>query len=503
MNVIIAIIFILPVAVWANHIQVGTVTFTDQNTTSDYIHLKFNISWDNSWRTSSAPNNWDAAWVFVKWKLHSDTEWKHCTLSTTDLDHTAPSGSTIDATAVGVFIYRNADGTGSVNWSDVKLRWNYGTDGVADDATVDVKVFAIEMVYIPQGPFILYSGESGDLKCNFNSGNTIDSEDETEVELGTITWAMEDYWGGAQTNNGSTGGSADLCGGYPKGYGAIYCMKYEISQGQYADFLNMLTSTQDGNRSIQGEDNYTYFRGTISGSAGSHTASGPNRACNFLQWADGLAYADWAGLRPMTELEYEKICRGPETADTDYAWGSTTISGLETGTGTRYQENSGYDAASSSIDDNCHYDNSGSYNSGGGPYGPVRCGSFATGSTNRQQSGASYYGVMEMSGNLWERCITVAKYCWNSSTWNNETGAGSFDGLHGNGSLSTTGFADVSNWPSPTVTSGQTAFGSSFRGAGWGNPTTDSRLRVSHRDRAANANAIRYGSYGFRAVRTP
>jgi hypothetical protein len=27
-------------------------------------------------------------------------------------------------------------------------------------------------------------------------------------------------------------------GGFPKGYAAVYIMKYEVSQGQYADFLN-------------------------------------------------------------------------------------------------------------------------------------------------------------------------------------------------------------------------------------------------------------------------
>jgi len=30
-----------------------------------------------------------------------------------------------------------------------------------------------------------------------------------------------------------------------------------------------------------------------------------------LSWADGAAYAAWAGLRPMTELEIEKLVRGP------------------------------------------------------------------------------------------------------------------------------------------------------------------------------------------------
>jgi hypothetical protein len=32
--------------------------------------------------------------------------------------------------------------------------------------------------------------------------------------------------------------------------------------------------------------------------------------CLGLSWADGAAFAAWAGLRPMTELECEKVVRG-------------------------------------------------------------------------------------------------------------------------------------------------------------------------------------------------
>ncbi len=48
-------------------------------------------------------------------------------------------------------------------------------------------------------------------------------------------------------------------------------------------------------------------------------------ACDYLSWMDLCAYADWAGLRPMTELELEKACRGGGVSATagDYPWGST------------------------------------------------------------------------------------------------------------------------------------------------------------------------------------
>lgn len=35
----------------------------------------------------------------------------------------------------------------------------------------------------------------------------------------------------------------------------------------------------------------------------------------------GLAFADWAGLRPMPELEYAKAARGPQAPiGTEYPW---------------------------------------------------------------------------------------------------------------------------------------------------------------------------------------
>ena len=47
----------------------------------------------------------------------------------------------------------------------------------------------------------------------------------------------------------------------------------------------------------------------------------------MLSWPDLCAYADWAALRPMTELEYEKACRGPNNPVLgEYAWGNTSIS---------------------------------------------------------------------------------------------------------------------------------------------------------------------------------
>ncbi|MFN9581641.1 MAG: hypothetical protein ACK566_03095, partial [Bacteroidota bacterium] len=59
----------------ANNIAVSSVSLTGQNTTAgtnnaaNFSLVQFNLSWENSWRVSTGPSNWDAAWVFVKFRV--------------------------------------------------------------------------------------------------------------------------------------------------------------------------------------------------------------------------------------------------------------------------------------------------------------------------------------------------------------------------------------------------------------------------------------------------
>jgi len=266
-------------------------------------------------------------------------------------------------------------------------------------------------------------------------------------------------------NNATT---QSLPAAFPKGYNAFYCMKYEISQQGYVDFLNTLTQTQANTRKYTGGTN----RYAITGSTvGSYATTNPYLACNHLSWADVAAYLDWSGLRPMTELELEKACRGTVTAvANEYAWGSTSIT-QNTGI-----TNSGLTNETSTNSGNCTYGNHASVQ------GPMRVGAFATSSSTSLTAGATYYGIMEMSGNLWERSVTVG----------NPTGR-TFTGVHGNGALDATGNADATTWP---VTN---ASGAGFRGGDWNNNAT--YLRVSDRYYAALASVTRDNRFGGRGVR--
>lgn len=354
----------------------------------------------------------------------------------------------------------------------MQLQWNFGENGLLPYDEFEIRVFAIEMVYVAEGGFYLGSGgtEAGSFTAgSYTSGATTPFQVTSESAI-TIANTSGNLWGTSTSGNGSIGGTGTVTAAFPKGYAAFYCMKYEITQEQYARFLNKLTTTQDATRYPNQNGNY---RHAISGSAGARTSSNPNVACNYLDWADVAAYLDWAALRPMTELEYEKACRGTLTAvANEYAWGSTSI------TVARGISNSGLtNETASNGDANCVYNNE------SGVQGPMRAGCLGQGVNTREGVGAGYYGIMELSGNLWERTITIGS---------NDGRA--FTGANGDGVLDATGNANTTNWPSNT-----TASGAGFRGGNW--RESANLTRVSDRYHANTIYHLPLAWYGGRGVR--
>ena len=133
------------------------------------------------------------------------------------------------------------------------------------------------------------------------------------------------------------------------------------------------------------------------------TDDGQTLACNYMSVEDMMAYCSWSGLRPMSELEYEKVCRRPYPqlpAEGEYAWNTNngvnalgSLNDLAYAGEEREQSNSAAKNVNSGISNKVN--------------GPVRCGLFANTSSNQVQAGATYWGVMEMSGNLKELCANV------------------------------------------------------------------------------------------------
>ena len=477
-------------SLFSNNIQVKEVSIVSQNTQQDYYMIELDLSWDNSWRTSTLESNWDAAWVFVKATIQNQQEWQHATLNYVDGSndgHVTAPGSIVETAintygssgGIGVFVYRDSDGIGNVNFENMQLRWNYGDDGFDDDDVVEISVSAIEMVYVPQGWFYVGDGQGdfGQFELN-TSGQPFRINNEGPLTLG----------GGSPLSLGNSNAinmlndddfddltSRTLPGDFPKGYAPFYCMKYEVSQGQYASFLQHLSTEQ---RSPRSGPHYVNAENVFPILDGNHwaTTETPWRPVNFIDWPDMAAYLDWSGLRPMSELEFEKACRGPlNPVNNEFAWGNDSwfIQGLFS-----YQnEGTNYENISSGIGINAGNANSTSIYSGAAF--PVRCGIFAASAENktRQETGATYWGIMEMTGNCYELVISLGS----SQTRD-------FSGRHGDGNLPSSGSASftlLSDW----VFEGGTGIG--FRSS-----------EVSTRYGANYNNAERERWHGIRGVRS-
>jgi hypothetical protein len=281
-------------------------------------------------------------------------------------------------------------------------------------------------------------------------------------------------------------------------------MKYEITQDQYVAFLNVVDSTQAARCAIDGSNINNTVRNGFSRSTtqhplkpGEYTTTNPFVPAN-TSVLDLTSYLDWAALRPMTELEYEKACRGPVTpVSNEFAWGTPDIQGYNATDGTTTHNHyrlSNTGTANEYIDTN--------YNIGSGnaiwaytdlalPYYITRAGAFAGSPSNagRITAGATYYGIMEMTGNMAEQLITVGY-----------PEGRAFTDRSGDGRLGADGLTDEA-WPNNSVNYQGWGFKGGFYQT---NAPTD--LMVSDRHYAAD-NIRFYGSLlhagaGGRGVRT-
>ena len=478
-----AIAFMFVFKTNANNVQITGTSVSGQNIT-------FNISWDNSWNANVAPANWDAVWVFVKYQDCNTRLWAHAGLSALAADHSTVSPLQVDPVpdGKGVFIRRSALGGGNISSTSVTIKMTIPA------GTYNYKVYGIEMVSVPQGAF--------------------------KVGDATVTGALSelDVISDGALSSSNLGGSpaaANAPVGYPAGFNAIYCMKYEISQEQYVDFLNALTYNQQkahtntdpisapGTYAMSAT--YTGRNGVKISVSGNNSAipavyvcdatngnensidDAQNVAMNYMNWSDLSAYLDWAALRPMTELEYEKICRGanqPRIAG-EYPWGTTDISYISpSGVLNSLKPNEKYNTALNGLCNIHYYSAYVTYSFDE----PVKVGFSASGNSGRASAASSFYGAMEMAGNVHDMVVNLSS-------------AGVvFTGALGDGDLLPDGSSNVTNWPSSTST------GVGFKGGAYdsspGGYSNHGYLyaRVSDRSFIYNGATTR-GSGGGRGVR--
>ena len=427
--------------------------------------------------------------------------WQHAKLTAVSIPKSTKAARALPEDGMGVFIYRATPGQGAMDMKGIRLRF-----AVGESASIQVWSYALEMIYIPQGAFDL--GDPGDPQ---RKGAPTDAFHRATRPKGQRSWAfrvksekkinvVEPGAGkaGLTWNEKQYGSWGDIPRAFPKGYRAFYCMRTQLTQGHYAEFINSLSGaakTAHFPYGGQGDCRYTVYKTDN----GRRFATRPDRACNWVSWGDFIAYTWWAGLRPLTELEWEKACRGKDPAvNGEYAWGTTKLVNTNVILGN--------EASGPIANGNCHINSATNPLEGGdGGYGPVPSDAFlidggtaipieytASGTRKREDqrevTGASYYRVMAMSGNLWDFVISAGV----------KEGR-CFSGVNGNGQLTDTGEPDWGKRPPWPSIDGR---GSGFRGGSW--YTSEDRGQVADRTSASGLPGYVFRSHdtGIRAGRT-
>ena len=466
---------------FANNLVIGTPTVSGSTVT-------FTIKWDNSWNVTTGPSNWDAVWIFVKKQTCAPgtlNEWLHADIAT--------SGNSVDGSQLqvdtvtdnkGVFIRRSAPGLGNITQATVTITLSspIGSDNIG--------VYGMEMVNVPQGEFYIGDGGSTNTFTNGNTNNPL-----------LITQAMQTAGIGAKTvyQKSSLGSNGPLPSTYPLGYNRFYCMKYEITTGQFVSFLNSLTYNQQLNLhsdpntilptspigsvfearfgyrieiATPGES-VTTLKPAVYGCDSNNNnifnenddSTGVGMSMNYLQW---FAYLDWAAIRPMTEFEYEKACRGTlAPVYGEYAWGSTWFSNVHFNS--RVNPRTPQETMNTAPLGANNVQLGVSY----------RAGIFATATSDRDHSGATYYGILDMTGGMFERAIGGWSYDYSTFNENN-----------GNGNLSVIGRSDMPYWSGNSI---------SARGASTNNNIA---AGVSNREWGSNGATDPGYAVGGRGVRS-
>ena len=489
----------------------GTVVVED-----GIAYVDVNVSWRLSWNDAT---NYDAAWLFVNvprrrggipLKLAPSG---HRTLRNAHPDQ-PDAAFDVAADSLGTFVYRDAqaDGRGPNDWR-LRLQIALPDDVEPSVLPETVEVYGVEMVYVPKGPF--YAGDPQppteaptnslfEVTSDTASSPAYRIDDDGPIRVcdgpGTLCYPKLDNPYDSLRVGDMQGPIPET---FPTGYDAFYLMKYELTQGQYVDFLNSMSGNQHAQRSPIGAAEYRSTRGSIEIVSDGYVAGRPDRACNHLSWADAAAWADWARLRPMTELEYEKAARGPaDPVPNEYAWGSTRIAHGDTlytpdSTVARTEDGDEW------IPGNANYGPSGSEWIGGYNHsitggdegrGPLRVDVFEThahrtggenlpDATMREASGAGYYGAVGLTGSLFERVVTLG----------DPTGR-AFTGSHGDGSLAYPAGASNDDWPP------MNADGLGLRGGWYGD--TPEEIHTAQRKWGDYDAHYRAKTMGFRAARS-
>ncbi|SNS43912.1 Sulfatase-modifying factor enzyme 1 [Ekhidna lutea] len=423
------ILLLICTSTFATDLKVENTIYYYENGRS---YVSMDISWQNAFRLEQNGVKFhDAAWVFFKWVNNERNG--YITIHVKQGGHKAvangqeqvPLTFTPSKDGMGVFISLANPGESDVSARVVIELEPTDFDGI-NARQQQLIPYAIEMVYIPEGPVTLgapNTTEHGALYLSDKDG-AIKGLYEIKKQDQSIDIGPENNKLYYQAQSGYEGDQQGTIGAeFPRGVAGFYIMKYEPTQGHYVDFLNSLSPEQQAANNLSEVEGYSQNRGTIYQENGMFIAGKPDQPCNYISWDEGIAYADWAGLRPITEFEYTKACRGSKSPiEMEFPWNTAEK------TQVRRQLNSTGDLVYLDLDE-----------------GDIT-------NENRDLYGVSLFRVHDLAGSLWEKVISIG----------HEKGR-NFQGTHGDGDLTENGSATNIDWPKGNQDSG----GFGFRGGGF------------------------------------
>ncbi|MFG0306852.1 MAG: formylglycine-generating enzyme family protein [Phycisphaerales bacterium JB040] len=391
----------------------STTLRVEQTTDAGGEHLlELAPTWEGAWRDEL---NHDALWIIVRASAGASGH-RPLRIAESDARHDDASAGPLEAVvspdAVGVFLRFAAHARGTASGS---LSLRLTPDSLAWLETLpdpQLTAHAVEMVYVPAGEF--WIGDVSERSLGYSSFFRSDGQgrpagrfridSESPIDIGPGSLLYDPGKGGPAQYRGDARGP--IPGPFPKGTEAFYVMKREPTQGLYAEYLNELSPEARRQRRPDVAPGYREGRGTITlNRRNRFEAARPELPLNFTTWDDGMGLLDWLGLRPMTELEFAKACRGSDdTPADDYPWGTASKDTLE-----RVRDDAG---------DLVEPDRSSAH------------------PADRVPLGASPYGIEDLGGSLWERCVTVGHPLGRA-----------FTGTHGDGEVTPLGLATNQDWP--------------------------------------------------------
>jgi formylglycine-generating enzyme required for sulfatase activity len=359
----------------------------------NHKQLSFSISWKHCWNLEgkASPNNHDAVYFFLKGS-HNNVQSK--TLGLKSISSNS-NGVIVKLKSIGGLIETQTQIDTAIK---VSLLVDLEEPLLAGDWNINA--YALEMAQIPEGSF--WVGDS-------LSNNTLGNQKSSPLLIDCISKSVF-----------QKGDTIALTNNAVSGFKAFYLMKQEICQSNYVDFLNSISEEEaelmkpsilslpvnspQRNRCFITQIGKQFGVDANQNSILNEGNDGGAIACNWLTNNQLLAYLSWAGLRPLTELEFEKSCRGPIISKPkEFAWGTI----YSTDANELVMANTNFETASETGNDSSGLTNHALIAGSRYIEGPIRSGFAFTQKSNRIRAGAGFYGNADLSGNLWEQCLKV------------------------------------------------------------------------------------------------